>query len=171
MLRACDPILGRAPADSGLGAAFDSMIGSIVSEPRHTPRRRWFAKRPRATLAGVAALVVLSASAAVAATQLFVPTYSHQYVPKGMAVGGGPGELLYIDGTDFRQIALRLSSDIPYPNGYASWRDDVISSQRQLQPCVDPSTPGGRDSSASRPGCKPKVSSGPAPRPVRVDRV
>jgi hypothetical protein len=52
------------------------MIASIVSEPRHTPRRRRpFAKRPRTTLAGVAALVVLSAGAAVAATQLFVPTY------------------------------------------------------------------------------------------------
>jgi hypothetical protein len=159
MLWACDPILGRAAADSGLGAAFDSMIGSIVSEPRHTPRRRWFAKRPRATLVGVAALAVLSASAAVAATQLFVPTYSHHYVPKGMAVGGGPGELLYIDGTDFRQIALRISSDIPYPNGYGSWRDYVISAQRQQQPCMDSAT-GGRVSSAPSAGCKPKVPAG-----------
>ena len=158
MLGACDPILGRAPADSGLGAAFDSMIGSIVSEPRHTPRRRRFAKRPRATLAGVAALVVLSASAAFAATQLFVPTYSHRYPPKGMIVGGGPGELLYVDGTDFRQIALRISSDIPYPNGYGSWRDYVISSEYQLQQagCRAPSTGG----PAPRPGCKPKVPAG-----------
>ena len=160
MLGACDPILGRAPADSGLGAAFDSMIASIVSEPRQTPRRRRFAKRPRATLAGVAALVVLSASAAFAATQLFVPTYSHRYPPKGMIVGGGPGELLYVDGTDFRQIALRLSSDIPFPNGYGSWRDYVISSEHRLQPCVDPSTTGGRASSAPSAGCKPKVPAG-----------
>ena len=158
MLRACDPIRGRAPADSGLGAAFDSMIASIVSEPRQTPRRRRFAKRPRATLAGVAAFVVLSAGAAVAATQLFVPTYSHQYPPKGMIVGGGPGELLYVDGTDFRQIALRISSDIPYPNGYGSWRDYVISSEYQLQQagCRAPSTGG----PAPRPGCKPKVPAG-----------
>lgn len=160
MLRACDPIRGRTPANSGLGAAFDSMIASIVREPRRTPRRRRFAKRPRATLAGVAAFVVLSACAAVAATQLFVPTYSHQYVPKGMSVGGGPGELLYIDGTDFRQIALRLSSDIPYPSGYGSWRDYVISSQRRLQPCVDPSATGGRVSSAPGARCKPKVPAG-----------
>jgi len=123
------------------------MIASIVSEPRHTRRRR-FAKRPRATLAGVAALVVLSASAVGAATQLFVPTYSHKYVPKGMIAGAGPGEFLYIDGTDFRQIALRISSEIPYPNRYGSWRDYVISSQRQQQPCVDPSN------------CKPWVPAG-----------
>ena len=145
----------------GLGAAFDSMIASIVSEPRRTPRRRRFAKRPRATLAGIAAFVVLSAGAAVAATQLFVPTYSNRYVPKGMIVGGGPGELLYVDGTDFRQIALRISSDIPYPNGYGSWRDYVISSEYQLQQegCRAPST-GGRALPASRPGFKPKVPAG-----------
>jgi hypothetical protein len=161
LLRACDPILGRGPADSGLGAAFDSMIASIVSEPRHTPRRGWsFATRPRVTIAGVAALVVLTASAAIAATQLFVPTYSHHSPPKGMIVGGGPGELLYINGTDFRQIALRISADIPYPNGYGSWRDYVISSQRQLQPCVDPSATGGRASSEPRQGCNPKVPAG-----------
>lgn len=161
LLRACDPTLGRGAADSGLGAAFDSMIASIVSEPRNAPRRRRpFAKRRPATLAGISALVVLSASAAVAATQLFVPTHSHRYPPKGMIVGGGPGELLYIDGTDFRQIALRISSDVPYPNRYGSWRDYVISSQHRLQPCVDPSTTLTPASSAARPGCKPKVPAG-----------
>ncbi|MGO9898120.1 MAG: hypothetical protein ACLP0J_00140 [Solirubrobacteraceae bacterium] len=135
------------------------MIASIVSEPRRAPRRRRrFAKRRRATLAGVAALVVLSAGAAGAATQLFVPTYSHQYPPKGMIVGGGPGELLYVDGSDFRQIALRISSDIPYPKGYGSWREYVISAEYQLQDagCRAPSTGG----PAPRPGCKPKVPAG-----------
>ena len=75
-------------------------------------------------------------------------------------MGGGPGELLYIDGIDFRQIALRISSDIPYPKGYGNWRDDVISSEHLLQPCVDPSASGGPASSAPRPGCNPKVPAG-----------
>jgi hypothetical protein len=138
------------------------MIALIVSEPRQAPRRRRFAKRPRATLAGVAAFVVLSAGAAFAATQLFVPTYSHEYPPKGMIVGGGPGELLYVDGTDFRQIALRISSDIPYPKGYGSWRDYVISAEYQNQQltCLDPGTLGGHALPAPRSGCKPKVPAG-----------
>jgi hypothetical protein len=88
-----------------------------------------------------------------------------------MIVGGGPGELLYIDGTDFRQIALRISSDIPYPNRYGSWRDYVISSEHQLQPCVDPSTTGGARLVRPQRGLQAEGSSRPAPRPVRVDRV
>jgi hypothetical protein len=127
MLRACDPIRGRVPACPGTGAAFDSMTAVIVSEPRQAPRRWRFARWPRGALAGVVAFAVLSAGVAVAATQLFIPTHTHQYVPKGMAVGGGPGELLNLDGTNFRQIALRIASDIPYPAGYGSWRNSVIS--------------------------------------------
>jgi hypothetical protein len=48
-------------------------------------------------LAGFAVFAVLSAGVALGAGQLFVPTHTHQYVPKGMAVGGGPGELLNLD--------------------------------------------------------------------------
>jgi hypothetical protein len=133
MLRACDPLRGRVPAGPGIGAAFDSMTAGIVSEPRQVPRRWRFARRPRGAIAGVVAFAVLSAGVAVAATQLFVPTHTHQYVPKGMAVGGGPGELLNLDGTDFHQIALQISSDIPYPAGYGSWRNSVISFEYEAQ--------------------------------------
>jgi hypothetical protein len=133
MLRACDPLRGRVPAGPGIGAAFDSMTAGIVSEQRRAPRRWRFARRPRGAIAGVVAFAVLSAGVAVAATQLFVPTHTHQYVPKGMAVGGGPGELLNLDGTDFRQIALRIASDIPYPAGYGSWRNSVISFEYEAQ--------------------------------------
>jgi hypothetical protein len=133
MLRACDPIGGRVPTGSGIGAAFDSMSALIVSEPRRTPRRWRFATRPRAALAGITAFAVLSAGVAVAATQLFVPTHTHEYPPKSMITGGGPGELLNLHGTDFRQIALRISSDVPYPAGYGSWRDSVISFEYAVQ--------------------------------------
>jgi hypothetical protein len=128
------------------------MSALIVNEPRRAPRRRRFASRPRAALAGVAAFALLAAGVAVAATQLFVPTHTHEYPPKGMIVGGGPGELLNLDGTDFRQIALQISSDIPYPAGYGSWRDSVISSEYQTQ--QDVCLPG------PSPGCKPKVPAG-----------
>jgi hypothetical protein len=118
------------------------MSALIVTQPRRAPRRRRFANRPRAVLTGVAAAALLGAGVAVAATQLFVPTHTHVYPPKGMIVGGGPGELLNLNGTHFRQIALQISSDIPYPAGYGSWRDSVISMEYQLQ-CL-PRTSTGR---------------------------
>jgi hypothetical protein len=79
------------------------------------------------------AFAVLGAGVAVAATQLFVPTHTREYPPRGMIEGGGPGELLNLDGTAFRQIALQISSDIPYPAGYGSWRNSVISFEYEAQ--------------------------------------
>jgi hypothetical protein len=40
---------------------------------------------------------------------------------------GGPGEELNPAAPDFRGVALQLASDIPYPGGYESWRDLVIT--------------------------------------------
>lgn len=151
MLRACDPIGGRVRADPGIAAAFDSMSALIVRESRRTPRRRRSAKRPRAALAGFA-VALLTAGAALAATHLFVPTHTHQHPPQGMIPGGGPGELLNVDGTDFRQVALQISSDVRYPAGYGSWRNSVISSEYESQQHACP--PG-----APR-GCTPKVPAG-----------
>jgi hypothetical protein len=42
---------------------------------------------------------------------------------------GGPGENLNLAAPDFRSVALKLSADIPYPAGYASWRDWVLTEQ------------------------------------------
>jgi hypothetical protein len=126
------------------------MSAVIVSEPRRAPRRRRFANRPRALITGVAAAALLGAGVAVAATQLFVPTHTHVYPPRGMIVGGGPGELLNLDGTHFRQIALQISSDIPYPAGYGSWRNAVISVEYQVQLQCHPRGPTARCSSTAR---------------------
>ena len=86
MLQACDPIGGRVPDGAGMAAAFDSMSALIVSEPRRAPRLRRFATRHRAALAGIAA-ALLGSGVAVAATDLFVPTHTHQYPPQGMVTG------------------------------------------------------------------------------------
>jgi len=151
MVQACDPITGGAPGDEGIAAAFDRMTALILSEPRRTPRLRRFATRHRAALAGLAA-VLLGSGVAVAATNLFIPTHTHQYPPQGMVTGGGPGELLNVDGTNFRQVALEISSDISYPAGYESWRQSVISSEyKSQQHACAPGSPG---------GCMPKVPSG-----------
>jgi hypothetical protein len=42
---------------------------------------------------------------------------------------GGPGENLDLAAPDFRSAALKLSADIPYPSGYDSWRDFVLTEQ------------------------------------------
>jgi hypothetical protein len=119
MLEACDPIHRRVPASPGVDAAFDLMSASIASQPRRRTRR--IVRTPRAMLAFVAVLGVMGAGAA-AATKLFIPTRTH-----GMIMGRGAGELINVDGTHFRQVARQISSNIPYPHGYGSWRNAVIS--------------------------------------------
>jgi len=149
-LRACDPLRGRVATDAGLVAAFNAMSAVIVREPR---RSRWarLMRRPRRALAGLGAFAALGAGAAVAATTVFVPTHTHRYVPKGMAIGGGPGEVLNMDGTDFRRIALQIGSDVPFPAGYGMWRKVVITFEYQDQKL---------GCHAWSSGCHPQVPSG-----------
>jgi hypothetical protein len=76
----------------------------------------------------VAVALVSLAGVAVAATRLFVPTYTHAYPPKWAISGAGPGEILNTRGTRFERIAIALAADIPYPSGHASsWRNLVLS--------------------------------------------
>jgi hypothetical protein len=140
MLAGCDPIHRRVPASPGVEAAFDLMTASIASRPRRRIRR--IARTPRSMLAFVAALGLLGAGAA-AATNLFIPTRT-----RGPIMGGGVGALINVDGTDFRQVALQVSSDVPYPQGYGPWRNAVIrwDYQNQQDACMPPT-----------PGCMPKM--------------
>ena len=45
---------------------------------------------------------------------------------------GGPGEALNPAAHDFRAVALQIASDIPYPEGYESWRDFLIANEIRL---------------------------------------
>jgi hypothetical protein len=144
VLARCDPIHRRVPASPGLEAAFDLVTAAIASQPRRRTRR--LLRTPRAMLAFVAAVGLLGAGVA-AATGLFIPTRTH-----GLIMGRGVGELINVDGTDFRQVALQISSDIPYPPGYRSWRIAVISSEYKDQ--QDACLPG------PIPGCMPKMPAG-----------
>jgi hypothetical protein len=140
MLAGCDPIQCRIPAGPGVEAAFDLMTAAIVSRPRRKTRR--VARTPRAMLAFLAALALLGAGAA-AATKLFIPTRT-----RGPIMGRGVGQVINVDGTDFRQVALQISSDVPYPRGYESWRNAVPrwDYQNQQDACMPPT-----------PGCMPKM--------------
>ncbi|MGH2876981.1 MAG: hypothetical protein ACRDLV_12090 [Solirubrobacteraceae bacterium] len=141
VLARCDPIGGHVPASPGLAAAFDLVTASIVGQPRRVARRR--ARRPRTIVAFVAA-VVLAGGGAAAAANLFIPART-----RGPIMGHGIGAVINVDGTDYRQVAMQLSADIPYPKGYGSWRGAVIPWERQNQQpaCGMPPIP----------GCMPKI--------------
>jgi hypothetical protein len=141
LLVGCDPVGRRVAASPGLDAAFDLMTASIASQPRRRTRR--IVWTPRAVLAAVAAAGLLAAGAA-AATKLFIPTRS-----RGPVMGSGIAELINVDGTDFPRVALRLSSDIPFPRRYGSWRNAVIGWDHQNQ--QDACAPG------AAPDCMPKM--------------
>jgi hypothetical protein len=148
MLRAGDPIHGRVPASSGVETALELIGAAIVGQPRRQRRRR-LARTPRASLAFAA--TILSLAGAAAATTLFVNAHTGQY-PKNRAEVrmGGPGEYLNVNGTNFRQVALLVSDGVPYPAGYATWREWVVRMYGGPQPCPP----------ASPRGCKMEVSTG-----------
>jgi hypothetical protein len=127
MLTAADPAPAGVYCNGGIADALHAIGETIVGLPRREarPSRRRRLPRPRTAIV-VAAVVASLAGGSALATRLFVPTYTHRYPPKWAIIGAGPGQILNIHGTDFRQIAARLASDIPYPSGFASWRAFVV---------------------------------------------
>jgi hypothetical protein len=129
MLSACDPAPAGTLATEEIGDALRGIGLAIAAQPctyRRRRSRRWLA-RPR-SIAVVAVALVSLAGVAVAATRLFIPTYTHTYPPRWAIRGAGPGEILSTRGTSFERVAVALAADIPYPSGYASsWRDLVLN--------------------------------------------
>lgn len=127
MLRACDPALAITLHTAEIQDALDGVGLAIVSQscdraPRRARRRL---ATPRNALAVTGALASLAGGVAFART-VFVPTYTHAHAPKWAIPGAGPGDILNVHGTSFRQVAFGLSADVPYPSGYAPWRDLVV---------------------------------------------
>jgi hypothetical protein len=60
--------------------------------------------------------------------------HTGRFVPKAEAPVGGPGEELNPAAPDFRTVALQVTTDIPFPDGYGSWRELAV---------VDASDPSG----------------------------
>ena len=83
-------------------------------------------------LAGAIGLVVVGGAAA--ATSILT-THTGQYDRGWEIQAGGPGERLLEGAPNFCEAALKLSSDISYPSGYAAWRPWVLVSEAQ-QPKV-----------------------------------
>lgn len=150
LLRAADPLAPGSLDGDRLDRALDAVGAAIVARSVRrvsSRRRRWFAT-PRGILAIGAA--VLAIGGAAAGARLFINAHTGVH-PKGWEIkAGGPGEALNIAGTNFRQVALQLASDIPYPAGYSSWRNWVVTVAASSQACT----------AGSPRGCKTMVSSG-----------
>ena len=88
-------------------------------------RRRWSGSARRAL---VLAAAVLAVSAGLA-TAAILTAHTGRFPTKAEEAMGGPGEALNPAAPDFREVALDVGSDIPYPTGYESWRDFLISDE------------------------------------------
>jgi hypothetical protein len=130
LLRQVNP-LREVPATAGLDEALSEVARAITRQPyatRSSPRTRRRASRPRLRIAlAVGIVALLLGGVATAAVALHAHTGIFASGPDVQP--GGPGENLNLAAPDFRSAALKLSADIPYPSGYASWRDFVLTEQ------------------------------------------
>lgn len=125
LVRGLDPVHRAALATPGI----EDAVGRIARLAAiRTGRRPTLVSRSRrlklafaaATVAAVVGVGVAAAAGAFHARTGLFPGASEVPI-------GGPGEELNPAASDFRSVALHLSSDIPYPDGYAAWRDLVIT--------------------------------------------
>jgi hypothetical protein len=126
-LEAADPVERSLLVGERIESALNDIGAAVTARSRRGPavRRRWIA-RPRTVLLVGAAIVVTSAAVASAAV---LSAHTGRFPTKAEQAMGGPGEALNPAAPDFRNVALELASDIPYPAGYESWRDFLISDE------------------------------------------
>ena len=149
-LKAGDPVEPSALSGEGIDSALDEIGAEIISRSRVTSwrTRRLSISKPRAAL--LIGFATIGVGAAVAASsQLTARTGHFQPTPQQIAKvakaspekakrmqsdlnAGGPGEYLNPAGSDFRAVALQVASDIPWPTGYESWRDFLISDEIRM---------------------------------------
>jgi hypothetical protein len=147
-LEARDPVKRSTLTGDGIESALDD-IGAEITGRSHRASswrmRRRSISRPRAAL--VIGFATIGIGAAVAGGSQFRARTGHfQPTPQQIAKvakanpekakrmqsdlnAGGPGEALNPAGSDFRAVALQIASDIPWPTGYESWRDFLVSDE------------------------------------------
>ena len=126
LLKADDPIRSSTLAGEGIEAALDEIGAAITGVPRRAPRRRTISGRRTVLVVSVA---ILAIGAGVATGAAVWSARTGQFPTKAEQAMEGPGEELDPAAPDYRAVALQISSDIPYPEGYESWREFLISEQ------------------------------------------
>jgi hypothetical protein len=143
LLDACNPVERASISTRPIDSALDEIGAAITRRsPESTPaRRRPPRRRVRAVL--LAAALVAATATVAAAVGLSAHTGTFQPTRQEIASAdpenaarmqsqldmGGPGEFLDPGAPDYREVALQLASDIPYPQGYGSWREFLISQE------------------------------------------
>jgi hypothetical protein len=156
-LNESDPVRRSSLSNEGVNRALDDLGAAIAGLPRRAraPARR--RKRSRSRAVVILAAVFAATATVAAAAGLSAHTGRWQPTPQQIASAspedaarmqsevdmGGPGELLDPTAPDYRDVALQVASDIPYPHGFDSWRDYLIS--REIQTA----DPGGVESSGA----------------------
>jgi hypothetical protein len=131
LLAACDPVERSALDGDELESALDEIGGAITARSRRPSPATWrprLARRRTALIVG-AAVVALGAAVASAAV---LSAHTGRFPTKAEEAMGGPGEALNPAAPDFREVALEVGSDIPYPEGYGSWRDFLIADEIRM---------------------------------------
>jgi hypothetical protein len=126
LLEACDPVVPSALVSEGIQRALDEIGAAITSRVPRTARGRSTGARRRVF---VIAAAMLALGAGVAAGGVVFGAHTGLFPSEAEQEMGGPGEALNPAAADFRAVALQIASDIPYPKGYASWREWVLKTQ------------------------------------------
>jgi hypothetical protein len=124
LLETYDPVERSALVTEGIESALEE-IGAGIAVTRRAPQRRSIRRRRAVLLVGAAVLVT---SATVAAGAV-LSAHTGRFPTKAEVAMGGPGEALDPAAPDFREVALEVASDVPYPAGYESWREFLISDE------------------------------------------
>jgi len=148
-LKAGDPVEPSALSGDGIESALDEIGAEITGRSRQATSRRLrrpsFSKPRTALVIGFATIGI--GAAVAGGSQLSARTGEFQPTPQEIAKAspekakilrsylsmGGPGEWLNPGAPDFREVALEISSDIPWPDGYESWRDSLISEDEEIR--------------------------------------
>ncbi len=130
MIASVRPVSPESLKTPEIARAHKEIAAAIVRMPqRSAPARRWqWLRAPRHALLVGAAIAGLGGSVGAAASLLNAHT---GYYPSkhGLPVNmSGPGEDLNTEAPNFCRVALQVSSDIPFPARYASWRNYVLTS-------------------------------------------
>jgi hypothetical protein len=130
LLDAVDPVGKSLVGDAAIESALDDIGAAIVSRSPASARVGSLGRRPHRPRAAllIAVGVLLAVGSAVAAAAM-LSAHTGLFPTKAEEAVGGPGEALNPAAPDFRDVALEIASDIPYPASYESWRDFLISDE------------------------------------------
>jgi hypothetical protein len=131
LLASEDPVDPSTLGADGIEQALDEIGAAITARPRPARRaaRRRSLGRPRTLALLGTAVAVIGAGIATGAV---LSAHTGRFPTKAEEVMGGPGEALNPAAPDFREVALEVASDVPYPAGYESWRDFLISDEIRM---------------------------------------